>query len=114
MAKKPDIWMPWYIGDYMADTAHLSNAEHGSYMLMMAHAWMNGGALPSDDSRLARLARMTMEEWQSSRDVILEFWTLTDGVYVQKRLSDELEKAKNNQNQRSKAGKIGAGKRWKR
>jgi len=112
MAKKPDIWMPWYIGDYMADTAHLSNAEHGSYMLMLAHAWMNNGILPLDDSRLCRLARMAPEEWEYSRETIMEFWTANERGYVQNRLSKELAKAKTQQEHSSKAGKKAADARW--
>jgi len=110
--KKPDLWMPWYIGDYLADTTHLSNAEHGSYMLMLAHAWMNKGLLPLDENRLCRLAHMTREDWAESRDVIMDFWTATENGYTQTRLSKELEKAKNMQQQRIDAGKASAEARW--
>lgn len=104
--------MPWYIGDYMRDTAHLSNAEHGSYMLMLAHAWLNDGRLPLGDDRLCRLARMNSEEWEYSRDVIMRFWTPTESGYEQKRLSEELVRAKALQAQKSVAGKASAAKRW--
>lgn len=112
MNKKPDVWMPFYIADYLADTADLSNAEHGAYLMLLCQAWMNGGIVPLDESRLARLARMSPGEWEVSREVIMRFWTRTESGFMQKRLSAELTKAKNIQNQRSRAGTDSANKRW--
>lgn len=110
--KKPDLWMPWYIADYLADTTHLSAAEHGAYLLMLAHAWMNNGALPLEDERLCRLTRMSAVEWELSKGVLMRFWTAEDDGYVQKRLRSELLKAKNMQDQRVKAGLASANVRW--
>lgn len=110
--KKPDAWMPWYIGKYLADTAHLSRAEHGSYLLMLAHAWMHGGVLPTDDPQLARIARCTAAEWVRSKATLLAFWQITDGQYTQRRLGEELVKARLNLDQRIAAGRASAEKRW--
>ena len=110
--RKPDLWMPWYVGDYLTDTTHLSRAEHGSYLLMLAHAWMHKGVLPPDDERLARIAHATREEWQQCKNVILEFWMLNESGYTQKRLIEEMAKAQKMVDQRSSAGKASAAKRW--
>jgi uncharacterized protein YdaU (DUF1376 family) len=110
--KKPDLWMPWYIGDYLVDTTHLSRAEHGSYMLMLAHAWMHGGVLPDDDEQLARIAHATVDEWRKSRSTLLAFWTLGAAGYGQKRLNEELDKAQQMLDQRIEAGRASAAKRW--
>lgn len=66
-------WMPLYIADYRADTAHLSAAEHGAYLLLIMHYWSTGG-LPDDDRQLARIACMTTGEWKRSKPVVQAFF----------------------------------------
>ena len=51
-----DTWMPFYVADYLRDTRHLSATEHGAYMLLIMQAWTQGGLLPLDPVRLARIA----------------------------------------------------------
>lgn len=67
-------WMPLYIADYRADTAHLNAAQHGAYLLLIMHYWQTGG-LPDDDSQLARIACMTTAEWRKARPVVRPFFS---------------------------------------
>lgn len=67
-------WMPLYVADYLADTGHLTGAEHGAYLLLIMHYWANAG-LPDDDDRLARIARMTDKQWVKSKPIIAEFFS---------------------------------------
>src|SRR5580765_4761774 len=82
-------WMPLYVGDYMADTAHLTAAESGAYLHLIMHYWMKGG-LPTDDRMLARIARLSPEEWEQSRDIIRGFF---QGEWKHKRIEFELTEA---------------------
>lgn len=66
-------WMPLYVADYLADTGHLSAAEHGAYLLLIMHYWVNGG-LPAEDRKLARIARMSPRKWARVRSTIAGFF----------------------------------------
>lgn len=82
-------WMPLYVADYLADTGHLSAAEHGGYLLLIMHYWQNSG-LPTEDRRLARIARMSPAEWSASRDTLADLFA--EG-WVHKRIDAELQAA---------------------
>lgn len=115
--KKTDIWMPVYIGSYLADTMHLSAAEHGAYMLLLMHGWRNDGRVPDDDGAMARIAKMTPDEWGKSRAIIRTFFTpktdpMLGAFLIQNRQMIELEKShKNKESFHAKAVK-GAAARW--
>jgi len=66
-------WMPFYIADYLADTGHLSTMEHGAYLLLIFHYWQNNG-IPSEDTRLARIARVSAKEWKAMKPTIGAFF----------------------------------------
>lgn len=85
----PRPWMPFYVGDYLRDTGHLTAAEHGAYCLLLFHYWA-AGSLPNDDRRLASIARHTMDEWLTSKPTLQAFFF--DG-WKHKRLEAELRRA---------------------
>jgi uncharacterized protein YdaU (DUF1376 family) len=82
-------WMPLYIADYRADTAHLSAAEHGAYLLLIMHYWSTGG-LPDDDRPLARIACMSGAEWRRARPTLASFF---QDRWTHKRINSELARA---------------------
>lgn len=82
-------WMPLYISDYRNKTADLTAAEHGAYLLLIMHYWVNGG-LPSDQGKLMRIAAMTPAEWKKSRATLQFFFH--DG-WKHERVDGELAKA---------------------
>lgn len=101
-------WMPLYIPDYLADTGHLSTIEHGAYLLLIMHYWQNRG-LPSDESRLARICRMTPDEWADARETLAGFF---DDQWRHKRIDDELSTAERRYEVRKNASDMGHKKRW--
>lgn len=82
-------WMPLHIGDYLKDTGHLNAAEHGAYMLMIMHYWQHG-SLPADERLIARIAKLTPEQWTESRDILA---MLFGPGWTHKRIDAELMKA---------------------
>lgn len=100
-------FMPFFVGDYLADTTHLTVTEHGAYLLLLMSMWRNGGTLPADDRSLARHARCTRGQWDRMRPVLAPFFDWTDTTITQGRLAAELTKhseAVRQQRQRSSNG----------
>jgi uncharacterized protein YdaU (DUF1376 family) len=105
-------YMRLYIADYLADTAHLSAAQHGAYLLLIMNYWQTGRALPADDVKLARIARMTPKEWAEHGSVLAEFFQDVDGAWRHKRIEQELDevraksdKARTARSQRTRYGR---------
>ena len=86
---RPDIWLPLYVGDYLADTQHLSAEQHGAYLLLLMHQWKTGG-LPSESGTLARIARVPEGAWSTAWNVLRRFFEQKeDGNLIQPRLERE-------------------------
>lgn len=82
-----DIWMPIYIGDYLADTMHLSTEEHGAYLLAIMHYWKSGGAFPKEQLKnICRCSDVTL-------NVTLCFFQEKEGFLHHKRIDIELARA---------------------
>lgn len=82
-------WMPLHIADYLADTGHLTATEHGAYLLMIMHYWQNG-SLPANERVIARIAKLTVDQWEDSRDILA---MLFGPDWSHKRIDAELSKA---------------------
>ena len=96
MAKsKPDAFLPLYVADYLADTAHLSLEEHGAYLLILLAYWRNGGPLPDDDNRFKNIIKKSKNKWLKLKLNIAPFFTIEGGLWVSKRSDIEIERAKN-------------------
>ena len=105
--KKTDAWMPFYVGDYLADTGRLSTEGHGAYLLLILDYWRNGPP-PDEDESLAAIARMPIQRWQKLRPLIIRFFQPGDGVWKHKRIDAEKDKANGISSDRSAAGKASA------
>lgn len=107
-------YMQLYVADYLADAAHLNAAQHGAYLLLLMNYWQRGKALKNDDVRLANVARMTADEWERNRDLISEFFTVTDDEWMHDRVERDLEAVSSKSTQAKAAGKASAERRLNR
>lgn len=87
-----DVWMPLYIGDYLADTQRLSTEQHGAYLLLIMDYWRNG-APPADDAVLAQITRLDRAAWRRHKPALQGFFTEVGGKLAHKRIEEELSRA---------------------
>lgn len=99
-------WFPFYVGDYVRDTARLSTEGHGAYLLLMLDYWANG-APPDDDETLSSIARLQLDRWLQLRHKIAAFFQIYDGVWSHKRIEQERKLANEKHEKRVNSGKSG-------
>lgn len=107
-------YMQFYVADYLADTAHLSTLEHGAYLLLLMNYWQRGEALPDDDGKLARTARLSLKEWTRIRGEVVGFFEVAGGQWTHKRVERELGIVRARIEQMRSAGKASAQRRLQR
>ena len=100
-------FLPLYVGDYLADTQHLTAGEDGAYLRLLMCLWRAGGTLPDDDVRLARFCKLTPAQWRRVKPAVMEFFDVSEGSISQGRLSAELQKYTVAVFQRREAGSRG-------
>ena len=112
-SEKTDIWMPLYIGDYLADTSHLDAERHGCYLLWMFHYWRKGPLTANLDD-LISIGRLRSENASSIAQALLgEFFTLAeDSRWHQKRQDAEREKWQQKKLSAVEKAKKAAAGRW--
>jgi uncharacterized protein YdaU (DUF1376 family) len=96
---KSDIWMPLYIGDYLADTIGLSLVEHGAYLMAIMAYWRKRGPLTQKE-----VDSIMLEQCSS----LAKFFLIQDGIWTHKRIEAELLAAKSH----SERAKRAANARW--
>jgi uncharacterized protein YdaU (DUF1376 family) len=105
--------MPLYIGDYLADTLHLTRDQHGGYLLLIMAYWRNGGPLPDDDAMLKNILKISGPYvWKNLRPVLAQFFQISNGFWHHRRIDSELAQAIDRIDKRSAAGKAAAQARW--
>jgi uncharacterized protein YdaU (DUF1376 family) len=100
-------YMPFYIGDHLRDTSHLTVQEHGAYVRLICKYWTKGSCLPDDDKQLARITGMSVTKWRKIRPTVQAFFY--DG-WRHKRIDAELAKAAATIEKRQKAATV----RWEK
>ena len=68
------------------------SAEYvGSYLLLLMTMWNADGAIPNDEVTLARVARLTVEEWRLAWKSLGRFFVVEGDQLTHKRLAFELK-----------------------
>lgn len=97
-----------YFSDLAGDTLDLSDAEIGSYVLLLGAMWNAGGALPNEPKRLARIARASARAWPKRWAALREFFIESEAEITHKRVTFEREKVSLIAQNRSAAGDASA------
>lgn len=107
-------YIPLYVADYEADTAHLTIEEDGAYNRLLRLCWRTPGcSVPDDPKWIMRKMRVSADDYyRVVEPVIGEFFTRGMGRVFSARLQAEMEKAEASHKARSDAGKAGNAKRW--
>jgi uncharacterized protein YdaU (DUF1376 family) len=103
--------MPVYIGDYLADTMHLSTEQHGAYLLLLFHLWRRG-MVHDDDAALAQITGLSKSAWSSHRPALAGFFEIRDGLWHHGRVERERTRVAAKQQAKSDKAKLAASRRW--
>lgn len=115
MRQAPFPYLKLYVADYLADTQALSAEEHGAYLLLLFAMWREGGTLPDDPAVLARIAKVSVRTWKSRIGWRLQpYFIRAGGVLMQKRLTLELGRARQANEEHKSLGRRGGLERARR
>jgi len=103
--------MPVFIGDYLADTMHLSTEQHGAYLLLLFHLWRRG-SLRDEDAVLAQISGLSESAWKQHRPVLAEFFRIDGGLWQHARVEKERARVAATTESKAKKAKLAASSRW--
>jgi uncharacterized protein YdaU (DUF1376 family) len=107
-----NIWFPFYVGDYRAETQGLSHEERGIYLDLLCSYCHRQSPLPDDDKQLAKLAGLSTQKWKKVRPSIAPIFTINIGLWTLPRLDAQIAKGLEISEKRQQAGRIGGLKSW--
>lgn len=85
--------MKFWVGDYKADTSHLSTEENGAYLLILFDYWWHQRGPINNEKTLREITKLSAHKWKNISPTILEFFEIRDGRLYHPRVEEELEKA---------------------
>ena len=98
------IWYKFNIGDYLAETMHLADAEDLAYRRLLDWYYISEQPLPLD---LAAVARRVRLDEDVVTPVLLEFFEKTDVGYIHARADKEIARYNKRVKANSQSGKLG-------
>src|SRR3954462_15669763 len=101
-------WIRLFVGDFIADTSHLTTTQFGAYVRLVFHYYQRGG-LPVDEEQLSRIAGLAATEWRRHRPALSAFFK---DEWRHMRCDREIADAAANHERRSRASQIAHAARW--
>jgi uncharacterized protein YdaU (DUF1376 family) len=106
--RKPPLWMPIYVADLIADTAHLTTVQFGAYVRLLCAMWRSeDGTLSDNPETLGRLTGVHAPRWPGVWRSINAFISIDGGKLTNDGLRAELAKAKAITAVRQATGRLG-------
>ena len=106
MSSSAKIWMPLYVGDYLADTRRLTTEHHGAYLLLIMEYWQKGTPLPDDDDQLGQITGLG-KRFKAARATLQQFFNVEGGQWRHGRVDREKQLALGNSERARENGKKG-------
>jgi len=102
-------YLPLYVDDFEAATAHLTIEEDGVYNRLLRLCWRTPGcSIPNEPTWIARKIRLSADDFERvAKPVIEEFFKVQRGRLIQKRLKEEYDNISRKKSARKKAGSAG-------
>lgn len=105
-ANLTQAWYPFYWSDYSGKTMHLTQGQHGAFMLLMR--WIYTTEKPIPHKQRFSIARAVLEHEQSNVDEVLsEFFTKDGEFWHNDRCIEVIASANAKHEKRVNAGKKG-------
>jgi uncharacterized protein YdaU (DUF1376 family) len=97
MAKGSDmtgiITVPLHIGDFISGTLHMDAAQKGAYiMLILSHYQIGAKGLPNDDRQLARIAGVSLKQWDKMKPILSQKFEITETFWISSKCVEVLQK----------------------
>jgi uncharacterized protein YdaU (DUF1376 family) len=101
--------LPLFPDAYFGATKHLTCEQHGAYLQLLMIAWQSAEcAVVNDDRLIARMISLPLKRWLAIKAAVMAFWDLgDDGLWRQKRLSEEYQYVSARVEKRREAGRLG-------
>jgi uncharacterized protein YdaU (DUF1376 family) len=85
-------YIPFFVGDYLRKTPHLTTEQHGAYLLMIFAMFSGDGTLPNDDKKLARITRLSNSRWASNKGDLLSFFQIDGDILTHEKVTEVSKK----------------------